>query len=79
MAGQGKSSLGCGAAGEYEEQTAPQIRVHSCLPAPSTRLMPKLGLPASPAPQPEEGGRILRSYFPCAAAGRLVREPTESK
>lgn len=41
--------------------------------------MPKSGFPPSPTPQLEEGGRILRNYFPRAATGRLMQEPTQSK
>lgn len=40
--------------------------------------MPKLGFPPSPT-QPEEGGRILRNYFPHAATERLVQETTQNK
>lgn len=30
-------------------------------------------------PPPEEGGRITHNYFPHAAAGKLVWEPTQSR
>lgn len=53
-------------------------RAHSYQPDPALLLFPTLVFLQHLLP-PEEGGRIIHNYFPHAAAGKLLWEPTQSR